>query len=98
MEKIVWQKLAGNLDFVKQSNFFWGSTELAVPRCIALSSEENTHGGVLLCIVNLQGWSMCLYSGSTLLQMFSCVTSFFYYTSGACYMRLTDSLFSHLQS
>lgn len=43
-----WEKIAGNLDFVKYSNFITGSTEAAVRSCSNINSEKNTTVGVLL--------------------------------------------------
>ena len=41
------KKIAGNLDFVENSNFKRESKETAVCRCSSINSHENTHEGAL---------------------------------------------------
>ena len=48
MAQNVWDKIAENLDFVENSNFIRGSTEVAVRGCPGENSQENTRGRVLL--------------------------------------------------
>ena len=56
MVQNVWEKIAENLGFVENSNFFRRSTEAAVHGCSGITSNKNTYGGVF--ILNLKKVSL----------------------------------------